>query len=60
MRDVLTQKERRRAAFAVEKEDIVDLVSNAWDESFAYIVTNQKSVAEQGWGPLNYNLLLHP
>jgi hypothetical protein len=29
MRDLLTQKERRRAAFAIEKEDIVDLVSKA-------------------------------
>ena len=60
-RDLLTQKERRRAAIAVEKEDIVDLVSKAWDESFAHITTNQKAVAERGWGPLNYNLLLlHP
>ena len=59
-RDLLTQKERRHAAFAVKKEDIVDLVSKAWDESFAHIAINQKAVAEQGWGPLNYNLLLHP
>ena len=60
-RDLLTQKERRRAAIAVEKEDIVDLVSKAWDESFAHIATNQKAVAERGWGLLNYNLLLlHP
>ena len=28
--------------------------------SFACIATNQKAVAEQGWGPLNYNLLLQP
>ena len=61
MRDILTEKERLHAAFAVEKEDIVDLVSKAWDESFAHIATNQKAVAERGWGPLNYNLLLlHP
>ena len=46
MRDVLTQKDRRHAAFAVEKENIVDLVSKAWDESFAHIATNQKAVAE--------------
>ena len=46
-RDLLTQKERRRAAIAVEKEDIVDLVSKAWDESSAHIATNQKSVAER-------------
>ena len=58
-RDLLTQKKRRRAAFTVEKDNIVDLVSKAcWDESFAHIATNQKAVAEQAWGPLNY-LLLH-
>jgi hypothetical protein len=33
MRDLLTQKDRRHSAFAVEKEDIVDMVSKAWDES---------------------------
>ena len=59
-RDVLTQKERRRTAFAIEKEDIVDVVSKPSDESFARIATDQKAVAERGWGPLNYNLLLHP
>ena len=48
-RDVLTQKERRLAAFALEKDDIVDLASEAWDESFAHIAKNQKAVAEQGW-----------
>ena len=31
--ELLTQKERRRATFAVEKDDIVDLVLKAWDES---------------------------
>ena len=58
-RHLLSQKERRRAAFAVQKDDILDLVSKAWDESFAHIATNQKAVAEQGWGPLNYNFLLN-
>ena len=49
-RDLLTQKERRHAAFAVEKDGIVDLAwSKAWDESFAQINTNQNAVAEQGW-----------
>ena len=31
-RGLLTQKERRRAAFAVEKDGIVDLMSKAWAE----------------------------
>jgi hypothetical protein len=40
---------------------LIWLVSKqARDESFAHIATNQKAVAEQGYGPSNYNLLLHP
>ena len=57
---LLTQKKQRHAGFTVEKVEIVDLVSKAWDESRAHISTNQKAVAEQGWGPLNYNFLLNP
>ena len=57
---LLAHKEKHHAVFAVEKEDIVDLVFKAWDESFAHIATNQKAVAERGWDPLNNNLLLHP
>ena len=48
-RYLCTQKERHHAAFAVEKYDTVDLVSKAWDESFAHINTNKNVVAEQGW-----------
>ena len=58
-RHLLNQKERRCAAFAVEKDDIIDLVLKAWDEYFTHIATKQKAVAKQGWVPLNYNLLLH-
>ena len=50
-RDLLTQRERRHATYAIEKDDIVDLalVLKAWDEYFTHIATNQKAVAEQGW-----------
>jgi hypothetical protein len=48
-RDLINQKERRGAAFAVEKDDFVDLVLEAWDVSFAHFATNQKAIAEQGW-----------
>ena len=58
-RNLLKKKESRRAAFAIEKDDIVDLVARAWDESFARISSNQKAIAERGWTPLNYNCLLH-
>ena len=59
-RNLLKKKEKRRAAFAIEKEDVVDLVARAWDDSFARINSNQKAIAERGWTPLNYNCLLHP
>ena len=58
-RNLLKKKESRRAAFAIEKDDIVDLVARAWDESFARISSNQKAIAERGWTPLNYKCLLH-
>ena len=48
-RDLLNQKERRRAAFAVEKGYFVDLVSETWDKSFAHFTTNQNAITEQGW-----------
>ena len=48
-RDSLTQNERLYAAFSVEKDDIVDLVSKPLDECFPHIATNQKAVVEKGW-----------
>ena len=44
----------------VDKTDIVGVVTYAWENSFHRIGSNKKAVAERGWGPLNYNLLLHP
>jgi hypothetical protein len=44
---------------ALTGSDIIPLVNIAWDKSFANVTTNQKAIAERGWGPLNYNLLLH-
>ncbi len=48
--------------FAINKTDIVGLVSKAWKLSFARVNNNQKAVASRGWGPraLAYNALLHP
>ena len=44
-RDLINQKERsHHVVFAVVKGDIVVLLSKAWDESLAYIATNQKAV----------------
>ena len=36
------------------------MVTAAWDKSFARVTPNKKAIAERGWGPLNYNVLLHP
>jgi hypothetical protein len=54
------KKENSGLVGTIEKTDIVSLVSCAWNQSFARVASNQKAVAERGWGPLSYNLLLHP
>ena len=59
-REVLFKKENRRVALAIDKVDIVDLVSRAWEVSFARVESNKKGIADRGWSPLNYNCLLHP
>ena len=40
--------------------DIIPLVNNAWQASFARVDTNKKAIAERGWNPCNQNLLLYP
>jgi len=37
--------------------DIMSIVNDAWDHSFSLVVSNQKAIADRGWGPLNYALL---
>ena len=37
--------------------DIMSIVNDAWDHSFALVASNQKAIADRGWGPLNYALL---
>jgi len=37
--------------------DIMIIVNNAWEQSFARIDLNKKAISDRGWGPLNYNLL---
>ncbi len=38
---------------------MVGLVHGAWEKSFAKKHSNKQAIAEQGWNPLNYNLLAH-
>ena len=44
----------------IEKMDVVLLVQKAWAVSFARVDPNKKTIAERGWGPLNYALLDNP
>lgn len=59
-RNLVEKKESWGLEGTIEKTDIVSIVTYAWERSFARQSTNIKAVAERGWGPLNYNLLLHP
>ncbi|KAI2497276.1 hypothetical protein MHU86_17240 [Fragilaria crotonensis] len=59
-RELLARKELAQAEFAINKKDVVYLVAQAWADSFACVRSNLKAIAERGWGPLNYNCLLHP
>ena len=44
--DLLTKKTEHDLPFAIEKSDIVALVSTAWEKSFANKRTNRKAVSE--------------
>jgi hypothetical protein len=59
-RELVDKTENSGLVGTIEKTDIVGLVGCAWNQSFARVASNQKAVAERGWGPLCYNLLLHP
>ncbi len=59
-RNLVKKKESWGLEGTIEKTDIVGLVTYAWEHSFARQDTNKKAVAERGWGPLNYNILLNP
>ena len=40
--------------------DRIPLINKAWKGSFARKAKKQQVIADRGWCPLNYNLLLHP
>jgi hypothetical protein len=60
-KDLTSKKNDAGLAFEVDKRDVVKLVRESWNESFAKVETNRKAVLTRGWGPkaLNYNVLLH-
>ena len=44
----------------VEKDEIVLVVNQAWNASFARVEYNKKAIAARGWNPLTFNLLDNP
>ena len=40
--------------------DIIPLINMAWPKSFGRKEAAKRAIAERGWNPLNYNLLLKP
>jgi len=40
--------------------DIIPMVNYAWGQSFVRVDKNLKAIADRGWGPLNYCLLMNP
>ena len=53
--------EQSQCCLCLQIENILFMWCNLYRMNpFAHIATNQKAVAERGWGPLNYNVLLHP
>jgi hypothetical protein len=56
-------KKKQRACFQnarVETYEIVIIVNDAWNRSFARVEYNKKAIAVRGWFPLTRNLLDHP
>jgi hypothetical protein len=43
----------------IRPSDIVPIVNNAWEKSFARVQSNKRAIAKRGWQPLNRGLLKH-
>jgi hypothetical protein len=59
---LVTKKNDCALPFEINRSDIVKLVKDSWNLSFARVNTNKKAVLHRGWGPraLNKNVLLLP
>jgi hypothetical protein len=44
----------------IRPSDIVPIVNNAWQQSFARVPTNKRAISRRGWHPLNRGLLKSP
>jgi hypothetical protein len=58
--EILTIKTKHGLIFTIIKQDEMLIVGYAWEKSFAHVDMNTHSIAEIGWGPLNYILLDDP
>jgi hypothetical protein len=52
------EKADKRKGWAMT--DIIPLVTRAYPKSFGNVLNAKKAIAERGWYPCNYVLLLHP
>ena len=59
-RDMMTLRELHDLPLSLQPTDIMLLICQAWEKSFARIESNRKAIAERGWYPFNRNLLLLP
>ena len=44
---------------SLKPTELIPLINIAWNKSFARMSTNKQAIADRGWNPLNYNLLLN-
>ena len=58
--DLLNFKEEKCLPGSLSHTDLMPIINKAWDKSFARIRHNKNAIADRGWNPLNYNLLLNP
>ena len=58
--ELIDQLGKMRPPITCQKGATATCKFTSWEKRFARLRTNKKAVAEQGWGPLNYNCLLNP
>lgn len=57
---ILAHREKNpMGVLGILPSDIIIIVNEAWERSFARVRTNKKTIAERGWYPFNRNVLLH-
>ena len=54
------KKDRMMMQHTIEPYEIIMMVNYGWGCSFGCIMSNTKVIVDQGWYPLNHQLLLYP